>query len=96
VERRDHAQFRSYGLSEPTTALLEAIADFEIASLLDQGLRLRTRCDLVVRAVTKGDRPDAAEAAARIAKFASDAKGELGSVTEVVWSESARTAKAAK
>jgi CRISPR-associated protein Csb1 len=92
----DRAQFRSYGLSEPATALLEAIADFEIASLLDQGLRLRTRCDLVVRAVTKGDRPDAAEAAARIAKFASDAKSELGPVTEVVWSESARTAKAAK
>jgi CRISPR-associated protein Csb1 len=92
----DRAQFRSYGLSEPATALLEAIADFEIASLLDQGLRLRTRCDLVVRAVTKGDRPDAAEAAARIAKFASDAKGELGPVTEVVWSESARAAKAAK
>jgi len=92
----DRAQFRSYGLSEPATALLEAIADFEIASLLDRGLRLRTRCDLVVRAVTKGERPDAAEAAARIAKFASDAKSELGPVTEVVWSESARIAKAAK
>jgi CRISPR-associated protein Csb1 len=90
----DHAQFRSYGLSEPATALLEAIADFEIASLLDQGLRLRTRCDLVVRAITKGNRPDVAEAAARITKFASDAKSELGPVTEVVWSESARAAKA--
>ena len=44
----DHAQFRSYGLSEPATALLEALADFEIATLLDRGLRLRTRCDLVV------------------------------------------------
>jgi CRISPR-associated protein Csb1 len=92
----DRAQFRSYGLSEPATALLEAITDFEIASLLDQGLRLRTRCDLVVGAVTKGERPDAAEAAARIAKFASDAKGEFGPVTEVVWLESARGAKAAK
>ena len=39
----DHAQFRSYGLSEPATALLEALADFEIATLLDRGLRLRTR-----------------------------------------------------
>ena len=47
----DHAQFRSYGLSEPATALLEALADFEIATLLDQGLRLRTRCDLVVKEV---------------------------------------------
>jgi len=81
----DHAQFRSYGLSEPATALLEALADFEIATLLERGMRLRTRCDLVVREV-RGERPDAAEAAARIAKFAADASGELGPVTEVVYS----------
>jgi CRISPR-associated protein Csb1 len=85
----DHAQFRSYGLSEPATALLEALADFEIGTLLDHGLRLRTRCDLVVRAV-RGERPDATEAAQRIAKFAADCAGELGSVTTVVWSEKAR------
>jgi len=90
----DHAQFRSYGLSGAATALLEAIADFEIASLLDRGLRLRTRCDLEVRDIVKGERPDAGEAAARIAKFAADAAGELGPVTEVTWSESARAAKA--
>ena len=78
----DHAQFRSYGLSEPATALLEALADFEIATLLERGMRLRTRCDLVVREV-RGERPDAAEAAARIAKFAADCAGELGPVTEV-------------
>lgn len=92
----DHAQFRSYGLSEQATALLEAIADFEIATLLDRGLRLRTRCDLVVSAITKGERPDAAEAVARIVKFAADAKAELGPVTQVIWSESARTAKGNK
>ena len=89
----DHAQLRSYGLSGPATALLEALADFEIATLLDRGLRLRTRCDLVVRDVT-GERPDAAESAARIGKFAADCADELGPVTEVVWSESARPAKA--
>jgi CRISPR-associated protein Csb1 len=81
----DRAQFRSYGLPEPATALLEALADFEIATLLDRGLRLRTRCDLVVREV-RGARPDAAEAAQRIAKFAADCTDELGPVTEVVWS----------
>ena len=81
----DRAQFRSYGLSEPATALLEALADFEIATLLDRGLRLRTRCDLVVREV-RGERPDAAEAARRIAKFTADRADELGPVTEVVWS----------
>ena len=81
----DHAQFRSYGLPEPATALLEALADFEIATLLDRGLRLRTRCDLVVREV-RGERPDATEATQRIAKFAADCTDELGPVTEVVWS----------
>ena len=91
----DHAQLRSYGLSGPATALLEALADFEIAALLDRGLRLRTRCDLVVRDVV-GERPDAAESAARIAKFAADCADELGPMTEVVWSESARAPKAAK
>jgi CRISPR-associated protein Csb1 len=90
----DHAQFRSYGLPQPATALLEAIADFEIASLLDRGMRLRTRCDLVVRDILKGERPDVGEAAARIAKFAADAAGELGPVTEVTWSGSGRAAKA--
>jgi CRISPR-associated protein Csb1 len=89
----DHAQFRSYGLSEPATALLEALADFEVAALLDRGLRLRTRCDLIVRQVTRGERPDAAEAASRVAKFADDCEGELGPVTEVVWSQTARPAK---
>jgi len=86
----DHAQFLSYGLSEPATALLEALADFEIGSLLDRGLRLRTRCDLAVREV-RGDRPDAGEAARRIAKFAADCVDELGPVTEIVWSEKARS-----
>lgn len=81
----DHAQFRSYGLSEPGTALLEALADYEIATLLDRGLRLRTRCDLVVREV-RGERPDATDAAQRVAKFAADCTDELGPVTEVVWS----------
>jgi CRISPR-associated protein Csb1 len=90
----DHAQLRSYGLSEPATALLEALADFEVAALFDHGLRLRTRCDLVVREVSRGERPDAAEAASRIVKFAADCTDELGPVTEVVWAETARAAKA--
>ena len=85
----DHAQIRSYGLSEPATALLEALADFEIATLLDRGLRLRTRCDLVVREV-RGERPDASEAAQRIAKFAADCADGLGPVTEVVWAGRAK------
>jgi CRISPR-associated protein Csb1 len=86
----DHEQFRSYGLSEPATALLEALADFEIGTLLSRGLRLRTRCDLEMKAVIRGEMPDAAEAAQRIAKFAADCAGELDGVTTVQWSEKAR------
>ncbi len=87
----DHAQFRSYGLSEPATALLEALADFEIATLLDRGLRLRTRCDLVVKEIARGTRPDAADAAQRIAKLAADCADELGAeVTTVTWSGRAK------
>lgn len=82
----DHAQFRSYGLSEPATGLLEAIAEFEIAQLLDGGLRLRTACDLTVSSVIEGQRPDAEDAARRVAKLAADCSAELGPVTEVVWS----------
>lgn len=82
----DRAQFRSYGLSEPATALLEAIADYEIARLLDGGLRLRTACDLTVKEVTQGQRPDAEDAARRIAKLAADCIPELGPVTVAIWS----------
>jgi CRISPR-associated protein Csb1 len=81
----DHAQFRSYGLSEPATALLEALADFEIASLLDGGLRLRTACDLTVHEV-RGERPNAQDAAQQIAKLAADCGPELGPVAEATWS----------
>ena len=80
----DHAQFRSYGLSDSATALLEALADFEIGTLLDSGLRLRTACDLSV-VTLRGRRPDAQEAARQLAKLAAECAGELGPVTEVAW-----------
>lgn len=80
----DHDQLRSYGLSGPATALLEALVDFEIGSLLAGGLRLRTACDLVVENVD-GPRPDPVEAAARIGKLVPECGDELGPVTEVVW-----------
>lgn len=86
----DHAQFRSYGLSASATGLLEALADFEIATLLDSGLRLRTACDLTIKTVTQGERPDAEDAARRIAKLAADCASELGPVTEVTWTGQAK------
>lgn len=79
----DCTQLRSYGLSEPATALLEAIVDFEIGSLLDNGLRLRTACDLEVVNVEKGERPSAAAAATRIGALARECAEELGGVTTI-------------
>jgi CRISPR-associated protein Csb1 len=81
----DRAQFGSYGLPEPATALLGALAEFEIGSLLDGGLRLRTACDLRVLDV-RGTRPEPQEAATRVAKLAAECSDALGPVTEVVWS----------
>lgn len=43
----DLAQISSYGLGEGATSLLETLARWEIRRLLDDGLRLRTACDLV-------------------------------------------------
>lgn len=44
----DRLQLRSYGLSDDATGLLDAIARWEVRSLLDGPLRLRTACDLEV------------------------------------------------
>jgi CRISPR-associated protein Csb1 len=43
----DRRQIRSYGLGDAATSLLESVALWEISSLLEDGLRLRTACDLV-------------------------------------------------
>lgn len=42
----DLAQIRAYGLPDPAGEFLQAIARWEVRSLLDGGLRLRTACDL--------------------------------------------------
>lgn len=42
----DLEQIRGYGLSEPETDLLIAVALWELRTLLDRPLRLRTACDL--------------------------------------------------
>jgi CRISPR-associated protein Csb1 len=44
----DLHQLRGYGLPEPATRLLAALALFKIRALLDGNLRLRTACDLGV------------------------------------------------
>lgn len=44
----DLSQIRGYGLPEPATKLLLALALFKVRTLLDGNLRLRTACDLDV------------------------------------------------
>lgn len=53
----DLAQIRGYGLGDAETALLVALALWEVRTLLDQPLRLRTACDLEVVS-TACTRPD--------------------------------------
>lgn len=48
----DLAQIRGYGLGESVTWLLIAFALFKIRAFLDEGLRLRTACDLECESLT--------------------------------------------
>lgn len=81
----DRDQLRSYGLSEPATALLEALVDYEVGTLLSGALRLRTACDLQVVEQVQGTVPDPAEAADRLASLVGECGDELGPVTTVTW-----------
>ncbi|HXF54797.1 MAG TPA: type I-U CRISPR-associated RAMP protein Csb1/Cas7u [Hyphomicrobiaceae bacterium] len=48
----DLAQIRGYGLGDAVSNLLIALALFKIRAFLDEGLRLRTACDLECEALT--------------------------------------------
>ena len=84
----DDQQFRSYGLSPDATELLSALAWWEVSTLLDQGLRLRTACDLTVAGTVAGELPDPGAARARLDAAVSAVAAELGAVTEVAWTGS--------
>ncbi|GAB05118.1 type I-U CRISPR-associated protein Cas7 [Gordonia amarae] len=80
----DEQQFASYGLSPAATELLSAVANWEVATLLNSGLRLRTACDLVVAG---GDTPPSVNAASdRLAAAVAAASDDLGTITEVTFS----------
>lgn len=48
----DLAQIRGYGLGDAVTVLLTALALFKISAFLEDGLRLRTACDLESESLT--------------------------------------------
>lgn len=54
----DLAQIRSYRLPDPMTELLTTLALWKVLAFLDQGLRLRTACDLEVAGSIRVTRPE--------------------------------------
>jgi CRISPR-associated protein Csb1 len=95
----DLGQLRSYGLGDSGTELLLTIAQWEIRTLLDAGLRLRTACDLAPIsddiADRKGERlATEDELSARIATLIPACADLLGDgAIEVVWNGGAKKAK---
>lgn len=86
----DLDQLASYGLSSDATALLAAVARYEMRGLLDGGLRLRTACDLTPADPSAVDAalPRLADLEAEISRLKTACASELGSggPLEVVWS----------
>ncbi len=80
----DLDQLDSYGLDAAARDLLEALALYEIRSLLDHGLRLRTACDLAVLDGGRGELPEAKVLAERV-------RSGVEAVRELVDQPGART-----
>ncbi len=100
----DLAQIRGYGLGDAVTQLLIAIALFKIRAFLEDGLRLRTACDLECSALSV-TRPEGfavpdratleAELPALIDKVATEKKWPAPDkrATTVRWEASARASR---
>lgn len=100
----DLAQIRGYGLGEAVTRLLIAIALFKIRAFLDEGLRLRTACDLESDQLTvtrpqgfaMPTRTDLAAELPGLVETVAQAKGwpePATRVTAIRWEASAKAAK---
>jgi len=86
----DHEQLHAYGLGEDRTALLEAIIWYELAHFFsDEGMRLRTACDLKLTDHGELPRPEQArdDLAAAVAKL----QGQLAPRTIVAWTGASKS-----
>jgi CRISPR-associated protein Csb1 len=83
----DRLQLKAYGLPEEATALLETIAQWEMRTLLDQGLRLRTFCDLAPSEDVDEALAPAAKLDSRVRELIGACSGlvDKGAPVEVVW-----------
>lgn len=86
----DLGQIRGYGLDEAATSLLELLAIWELAELLERPLRLRTTCDLELEAVTvrrpEGlSLPSATDLRARVAETLGGVAFEHPGERSAVW-----------
>lgn len=98
----DTKQIASYGLGDDASVLLETIALWEIRSLLDGGLRLRTACDFISTSAEIVDKegralPSAEELATQIIASVTNCSELLAGsdVIEVVWDGGAKKSKKA-
>jgi CRISPR-associated protein Csb1 len=89
----DLAQIRAYGLDPAATRLLVALGLYKIALVLEDGLRLRTACDLEVDAVDVR-RPDGFDLPSRqqledalpgMITACADRFGGEGGITQTIW-----------
>lgn len=91
----DRRQLRSYGLGDAATDLLECIALWEVRALLDDGLRLRTACDLVSADDLDGDLPSLDELSGRVRDGIAACAGQLGdgAPIRVQWADGGKKGK---
>jgi CRISPR-associated protein Csb1 len=89
----DIEQLQSYGLGAKRTALLEALVWFELTHFFsDEGMRLRTACDLKVTNLATLPKTEA-QASEDLADAVSALEGDLAEKTVVVWSGPAAKGK---
>jgi len=84
----DRRQLVSYGLSAQGTDLLFALAQLEIALLLQSGLRLRTSCQFEVESLTGDELPSVESLKAQISELIAETQEVQAAeavVTELVW-----------
>lgn len=98
----DLAQIGSYGLPAPAEQLLATVARWEIRRLLDEGLRLRTACDLAPINPEVTDRrgeplAPVTELASEVGRLVGECPGVFGdgAPIEVLWTSPKKTKKAA-